>query len=577
MEVQAEIEEVARAIEAVRSGAISPEEFRRVRVIQGIYPIRGGTDRFLLRIRIPLGRPSPFHLRAIADAADRFASGRPVHLTTRQDVHIYDIGIRDIPEAMAFLAERGLTTREACGDTVRNVVVCPFAGIARDEPFDVVPYADAIGRYLLRNPLGQGLPRKFKIAFEGCGSGDHVGLACHDVGVRAVRSDNGCPGFRVTLAGGLGALPQAGIPLEPFTPAGDLGDTILAVLRLFDRLGDRQRRGRARLKFVALSMGEDPFRQAVVDERRALGNASGRRLRLPEPAIRPSPCSHEGKKPPGWPGAFFQRGNGVVAVPLQVPLGDLAPEQLRLLAEIAEQADVTVRLTQAQGILVSDVPEDLAAVLAGKLREAGFRPPGDIALTRCAGTETCTVGTTRVRSLADLIEKEVLCYGDTDVSAGRGISMRISGCANGCGRHLLADIGLQGVARSVTGLGEGTGRLASHYMLFLGGGQDENGGVRFGTRVGRIPARRVIEAVKHVLAVLRHDAIPGERAGETISRLGVPTFTAALGDLLEPPPESFLEEDFLDLGTLGPVRFPHRPHGAAGSLIRFPDTISGGA
>ena len=556
MEVQAEIEEMARAIEAVRSGAISPEEFRRVRVIQGIYPIRGGTDRYLLRIRIPLGRPSPFQMRAIADAANRFASGRPVHLTTRQDVHIYDIGIRDIPEAMAFLAERGLTTREACGDTVRNVVVCPFAGIARDEPFDVVPYADAVGRYLLRNPLGQGLPRKFKIAFEGCGGGDHVDLACHDVGVRAVRSDNGCPGFRVTLAGGLGALPQAGIALEPFTPAGDLGDTILAVLRLFDRLGDRQRRGRARLKFVALSMGEDPFRQAVVDERRALEKASGWRLRLPDPAVQPSAYSHEGKTPPGWPGAFFQRGNGVVAVPLHVPLGDLAPEQLRWLAEIAEQADATVRLTQAQGILVSDVPEDLTAVLAGKLREAGFRPPGEIALTRCAGTETCTVGTTRARSLADLIEKEVLWSGDTNVPTGRGISVRISGCANGCGRHLLADIGLQGVARSVTGLGEGAGRLAPHYMLFLGGGQDENGGVRFGTRVGRIPARRVLEAVKHVLAVLRHDAIPGERAGETISRLGVPPFTAALGDLMEPPPELFSEEDFLDLGTSGPVPFP---------------------
>src|SRR3970282_2490780 len=182
-----------------------------------------------------------------------------------------------------------------------------------------------------------------------------------------------------------------------------------------------------------------------------------------------------------------QRGNVVVAVPLHVPLGDLAPEQLRWLAEIAEQADATVRLTQAQGILVSDVPEDLVAVLAGKLREAGFRPPGEIALTRCARTETCTVGTTRARSLADLIEKEVLCSGDTAASAGRGISVRISGCANGCGRHLLADIGLQGVARSVPGLGEGAGPPAPHHLLFLGGGQDENGGGRLGSRGAGIP------------------------------------------------------------------------------------------
>lgn len=146
MEIRAEIKGVAQAIEAVRSGAISPEEFRRVRVIQGIYPIRGGTDRYLLRVRIPLGRPAPSHLRALADASDRFTSGRPVHLTTRQDVHLYGVTVREIPEALTFLSEKGLTTREACGDTVRNIVVCPFAGIARDEPFDVSPFAEALGR-----------------------------------------------------------------------------------------------------------------------------------------------------------------------------------------------------------------------------------------------------------------------------------------------------------------------------------------------------------------------------------------------------------------------------------------------
>jgi sulfite reductase beta subunit-like hemoprotein len=285
MEIQTEIEAVAKAIEAVRSGNISPEEFRRVRVIQGIYPIRGGADQYLLRVRIPLGRPSPFHLRALADASDRFASGRPVHLTMRQDVHIYGVRMRDIPEALTFLSGRGLTTREACGDTVRNIVVCPFAGIARDERFDVAPYAEALGRHLLRNPVTQKLPRKFKIAFEGCDE-DHVGLAWQDISVRAVLAGTGRPGFRVTLAGGLGSLPQAGIQLEPFTASSDLAATVEAVLHLFDRLGDRQRRGRARLKFVALSMGEVAFREAVLDERRAMeASGAGRRLRFPEPVV----------------------------------------------------------------------------------------------------------------------------------------------------------------------------------------------------------------------------------------------------------------------------------------------------
>ncbi len=557
MEIRAEIEGVAQAIEAVRSGAISPEEFRRVRVIQGIYPIRGGTDRYLLRVRIPLGRPAPSDLRALADASDRFTSGRPVHLTTRQDVHLYGLGMREIPEALTFLSEKGLTTREACGDTVRNIVVCPFAGIARDEPFDVSPFAEALGRYLLRNPVTQKLPRKFKIAFEGCEGGDHVGLPLQDVGVRGVRSATGRTGFRVTLAGGLGSLPQAGIELEPFTPAGDLAATVAAVLRLFDRTGDRERRGRARLKFVAQSMGEVAFREAVFSERRSTGSPrSAQRFVLPEPVAHPPMSPSEGKPPGEWPGAFFQRIPGVVAVPLRIPLGDLSPEQLRVLADLVEEADATARFTPGQGVLLSDLPAGLVEKMAGKLRSAGFLPPSAVALTRCAGTETCTVGTTGARSLAALLEKEVVSLPDFAASTGREIRLGISGCANGCGRHMVADIGLQGVSRSVTGREEGADRKAPAYMLFLGGGPDGSGGVRFGSRVGRIPVRRVPEAVRRVLAVLRRDAVPGERIGETISRLGASPFFAALGELVEPPPESFSEEDFFDLGIPDPVPFP---------------------
>lgn len=556
MDVQAEIEAVARAIGAVRSGTISPEEFRRVRVIQGIYPIRGGADRYLLRVRIPLGRPAPSHLRAIADASDRFASGRPVHLTTRQDVHLYGVPMREIPDALAFLSDRGLTTREACGDTVRNIVVCPYAGIARDEPFDVAPYAEALGRYLLRNPVTQKLPRKFKIAFEGCDE-DHVGLAWQDIGVRAVLAGTARPGFRVTLAGGLGSLPQAGIELEPFTATSDLAATMEAVLRLFDRLGDRQRRGKARLKFVALSMGEVAFREAVLAERREMA-ASGpeRRLQFPKPAVRP-PVSPAGEIPPGkWPGTIFQRQRGVVAVPLRVPLADLSPGTLRLLADLLEETGATAVFTPWQGILITDVPENLVPGLTGRVRESGFTPPALVTLTRCAGTETCTVGTTGARSLAVHVERDVVSSADAAGSSRGEILVSISGCANGCGRHMVADIGLQGVSLSVDSRGERARRLAPAYMLFLGGGPDGNGGVRFGARVGRIPVRRVPEAIRRLVSVLRRDAIPGESTGETISRLGVSPFLAVLGELLDPPPESLSEEDFFDLGFPGPVPFP---------------------
>jgi len=255
--VREEIRQIAESIDALLTGKMGPDEFRLRRVIQGIYPIRGGTDRYLLRVRVPLGRPSTENLKTLASVADRYAQGRAVHLTTRQDVHIYGVHVREIPEALAFLAAGGMTTREACGDTVRNLVVCPLSGIARDEVFDVAPCAEALGRHLLRNPLVQRLPRKFKIAFEGCAFGDHVGLRYNDVGARAALSPAGVPGFRVSLAGGLGALPRAGFDLEPFTPSGRLVSTVEAVLRLFHRLGDRERRGRARLKFVAGAMGEE--------------------------------------------------------------------------------------------------------------------------------------------------------------------------------------------------------------------------------------------------------------------------------------------------------------------------------
>ncbi len=556
MEIQAEIETVAKSIEAVLSGDISPEEFRRVRVIQGIYPIRGGTDRYLLRVRIPLGRPSPSDLRSVADASERFASGRPVHLTTRQDVHIYGVRMRDIPEALTFLSERGLTTREACGDTVRNIVVCPFAGIDRNERFDVAPYAEVLGRYLLRNPLTQKLPRKFKIAFEGCDE-DHVGLAWQDVGIRAVLAGTGRPGFRVTLAGGLGALPQAGIELEPFTATGDLAATVEAVLRLFDRLGDRERRGRARLKFVALEMGEVAFREAVLAERRAFASSgSGQGMRFPEPVVR-RPESPAGEIPPGkWPDAIFQKQRGVVAIPVRVPHADLSPERLRRLADLLEETGATAVFTPWQGILVKDVHEDLVTGLMEGVRESGLSPPSLVTLTRCAGTETCTVGTTGARSLAVCLERDVVSSADAAGSSRGEILVSISGCANGCGRHMVADIGLQGVSLSVESHGESTRRLAPAYMLYLGGGPDGDGGVRFGTRAGRIPVRRVSEAVRRIVSVLRRDAFPGESPGQTISRLGMSPFHAVLGEMLEPPPESFSEDDFSDLGSPGPVPFP---------------------
>lgn len=543
-----EIGRVAEAISAFLSGAMEREEFRRRRVVYGIYPVRGKDDRFLLRVRIPLGRPTAAHLRALADAAERFTSTCSLHLTTRQDVHLYGIEMLRIPDALTFLAENGLTTREACGDTVRNIVVCPRAGIACDELFDVTPYSEALGRWLLRNPLGQRLPRKFKIAFEGCAREDHAGLAFHDMGVRAAAGPVGHLGFHITLAGGLGALPRAAIELEPFTPVRELTPTVEAMLRLFDRLGDREKRGRARLKFVAEKMGPAAFRDAVLAERRAVTAAmSGRRLVLPEAnAVSIATPEDAVDRFPEWPGAFRQRQPGLAAFPVKVPLGDATAEQLRGLAELVEETGAEVRLIPAQGIVLANLPSEQAGEAAARLRLAGYSPPASVALTRCAGTDTCTVGITRVRVLAALLENELASLMAQTGGGLADITVKMSGCANGCGHHLVADIGLQGVA------GDAGGRLAPFYTIFLGGGIRHGSELRLGAPIGRVPVRRVPEALRRLIGLMRAKMRLGEEPGEAIARIGNEPFVASLTGLIDPPVQRFAEEDFFDLGPQEP-------------------------
>jgi sulfite reductase beta subunit-like hemoprotein len=397
--------------------------------------------------------------------------------------------------------------------------------------------------------LTQRLPRKFKVAFEGCGREDHVGLGIHDVGARAVAGPGGRPGFRITLAGGLGALPRTGVELEPFTPVSALAPTVEAALRLFDRFGDRRNRGRARLKFVAERMGADAFREAVFAERRAvIATASGRRLILPDADAVPSGFSGDagGDGFPEWPGALRQRQPGRVALPIRVPLGDVTAEQLRQLAGIVGDTGAEIRFTPAQGMVLANLAEERVGEVSERLRPVSFFPPASVALTRCAGTDTCTVGTTRVRALAALLETGLSSLTAAVGAVGADITVKMSGCANGCGHHLLADIGLQGVA------GNAGGRLAPHYTLFIGGGIRGGGDVRLGMPVGRIPVRLVPEAVRRAIRIVRAEMRDGERPGEAIDRMGVVPFAERLKEFINPPAQAFTEEDYIDLGAREP-------------------------
>jgi ferredoxin-nitrite reductase/sulfite reductase (ferredoxin) len=323
-----------------------------------------------------------------------------------------------------------------------------------------------------------------------------------------------------------------------------------ALLRIFDRMGDRTNRGRARVKFVAGRLGSDPFRQLLFDERDTVETSvPGRGPVLPEPLVPKSMPTPAQDVLPAWPGAMRQRQADRLAFPVRIPLGDLSSERLRSLAELTERVGAGVRITTAQGILLVDVPESEADGVAVSLRDEGFQPPSAVSIVRCAGTDTCTVGVTRVRGLAALMEEKISSL-ETAMRRRRPVTIKISGCPNGCGHHLVGEIGLRGVARNVNG------RLAPHYMLHLGDVAREDGSAPFGTPIGRVAVRRVPEAVERLVALLDENGEDGESARETFARLGKDRCSARLKDLLEESPERYDEEDFSDIGISSTEVFP---------------------
>src|SRR5499426_1599280 len=253
---EAEIDEFVATLERFERGELSPDQWRSYRLVRGTYGQRQSGDAQMLRIKIPQGILDGAQLEAVADAAERWSRGF-AHITTRQNFQLHFVKLHDVEHAMRRLAEAGLTTREACGNSVRNITGCPYAGVSADEAFDVTPYAEALTRYLLRHPLSSTLPRKFKIAFEGCGE-DHALTAINDIGWRArVRVHEGVPqrGFRVTIGGGTSTLPKAGDELYEFLPAGDMLDVAEAILRVYHRLGDYKHKQKNRMKFLIRSLG----------------------------------------------------------------------------------------------------------------------------------------------------------------------------------------------------------------------------------------------------------------------------------------------------------------------------------
>ena len=510
-----------------KSGELGDEEWRRFRLQNGVYGIRFQKDIQMIRLRVPYGEVTSNQLRALSDIAEIFSTGIG-HITTRQDIQFHWIALESVPEVLRRLGEAGLTTREACGNSVRNVTACPLAGVCPKELFDVTPYAAHISRYLLRHPITQSLPRKFKIAFAGCGDDCILG-AINDVGALAtVKSLNGrqVKGFRIYVGGGLGSPPRAAHLLEEFTPAEDLDLTCEALIRVFDRTGNRDNIFRARMKFIIDRLGIKEFRRLIFKERQVL---QATKPGDPTTIVEEEQVEHrslgiakdvegdeEFKK---WFATNIkpQKQKGFAAAYVTLPGGDLTARQFRVVADIAERyADGRVRTTITQNLVLRWVDQADVGDLYADLKKVDLVSPGAETIcdvVGCPGADTCNLGVTRSHRLAMKLSEILLEQGDLVLSGDlEGVSIKVSGCPNACGQHHVSTIGMFGSAQRVDG------RMVPYYQLLMGG-RVSDGTVRFAEPVMRIPARKVPEAVLKIIGLYREQRQGGETFLSWVERL----------------------------------------------------------
>ncbi len=544
--VRQEIETFRRKAEAFLAGAIPEDEFRPFRLKHGIYGQRQPGVQ-MVRCKVPGGLLTAAQMDQLARVSDAFAGGKG-HITTRQNIQFHFVPLARVADLMHMLADAGLTNREACYNTVRNVTACPLAGLGRDEVFDVRPYAQRVAYAFLRKDLTANLPRKFKIAFDGCRHDDCIAGAINDIGLRAaVRG--GRRGFRVLIGGGLGPLPTEAQLLDEFLPEERLLQRCEAVVRVFNQYGNRENRNKARLKFVLRERGVDWLRERIEREYADIIENGG----IPWPELVPEGFGgHQSHPPPLGQGALLpvagaagtgdarydrwhetnivhQRQTGYAAALVRVDQGNLSSDQMRGLAGLAADAgDGLLRFGIDQNILLGFVPlARLRAVHAALadlgLDAAGAREIGDV--TTCPGAYSCNLALTKSMNLGRALQDAVRHYHDPLV---RALSIKVSGCPNSCGQHWIAAFGFYGNARKIGG------REIPYYQMLLGGGGDEEGILRFGLAVQSVPARLAPEAVTRVLDHYTAHRAPGETFRQYVMRHGVETFRQLTSDLARP-------------------------------------------
>ncbi len=565
-----DIERFERAVTQYLAGEIEEDVFRVLRLNNGVYGQRQGGTNQMVRIKVPAGSITPEQLDMMGFLAETYSRGWG-HITTRQNVQIHFVELDRTPKVMRHLASVGLTSREACGDTVRNVMACHLAGACPYEHLDVTPWAEATFRHFVRNPLGQRLPRKFKINFSGC-STDCGQAMFNDVGVIATTrvDEHGVDeqGFRVFIAGGLGANPHPALALEDFTSREDLLPTIEAVLRVFDQTGNRDNKLRARLKWVVDTLGIDELRRRVLKVRHTLPASSSWPGGLPE-VVRKAGDAPAGRATTGsatavgqgvpvqllpndpygrWEATSVVRGaaNGTVSAVAYAALGDITSSQFRALASIQRELGADVRLSNRQNVVFRGLSEAQLPVLYRRLEAIGMARPGaELArdVVACPGADTCNLAVTQSRGLAKAIGERLEEEGLAEVG---GVRINISGCTNSCGQHHAVDIGFFGAERRAHG------RAAPGYQMLLGGyvGQEQ---IHFGQKALRLPAKAAPEATARVVRRFAGERFAGESFRDWMERVGGPSAIAdGLLDLDSFPAPDDAPEFYADFDETGP-------------------------
>ena len=538
--VREEIERFRIRATEYLSGSVTEDEFRGFRLRHGIYGQRQPGVQ-MVRTKFPSGVVTSGQMEQLANISDRFANSKG-HITTRQNLQYHFVPLDQVADLMHMLADSGMTTREACFNTVRNITACPKAGLSRHEVFDVRPYAQKLAFAFLRQSLTDSMPRKFKIAFDGCPHDDML-LGIHDLGFQALIRD-GKRGFRVVVAGGLGPMPVEAAVLDEFLPEDRLVQRTEAVLRVFNEYGNRKNRNKARLKFVMRERGFPWLQETIEKEYQDILTNGG----IPMPEEVPEGFGGFRSNPPALgQGALLpvlnqtsgtadldrwletnveeQRETGYAMVTVTVDQGNLTAEQMRALALLAADAgDGLIRITIDQNLLLGYIPLANLPRVHAALVVAGLGEPGAHQITdvvTCPGAYSCNLALTKSMNLGAAIQESVRKYTSPEA---RNLNVKISGCPNSCGQHWTADFGFYGNARKIEG------REIPYYLMVLGGNATE-----FGFAIQSVPARLAPTAVERVLDHYQANRLTDESFRAYVSRQKVAFFKEMTADLAKPP------------------------------------------